>query len=226
MPLIQAGDQPGDADPEIVEHDDERWRKAMVTSSRNADRAAEAAALLDPAGAMLNHAENQLARPQGDLQSRGDHEEDLDRVHHRRRRARIAGHQPRREGDHEPEPRPGEDAAEHGSPVDMLRIGPANPDPHPFDANQQEDDHRSGREAEDDLQAVLTARRSLPPRAGRSGCRAPVRSCASCWLPARLLAEKGDQARSALDRYFVGRGHCKLRALFASFTASIKAGWT
>jgi hypothetical protein len=41
-----------------------------------------------------------------------------------------------------------------------------------------------------------------------------------------VLPRKAISPRSARDKYFVGRGHCKLAAPFASFTASINAGWT
>ena len=68
----EAGDQAGDVDAEIVEHDDDGDDEDGDGDEQadDADRAAEAAARLEPAGAVLDHAEDQLARPRGDLQGR------------------------------------------------------------------------------------------------------------------------------------------------------------
>ena len=86
----------------------------------DADRAAEAAALLQPAGAMLDHAEDQLAHPEARPAASAAMTKKTSIVAATASGAlRIAGDQPRRDRDHEPEPGAGEDAAEHGPPVDV-----------------------------------------------------------------------------------------------------------
>ena len=49
-----------------------------------------------------------------------------------------------------------------------------------------------------------------------------VRSFALGGFPARFRSRKATGPRSALDRYFVGRGQCKPSPPFESFTASIE----
>ena len=75
----EAGDQAGDVDAQIVEHDDQRDREDRDADQQPDDphRAADAAGFLIAAGAMLDDAERQLARPERRLQRRRDDEGDL-----------------------------------------------------------------------------------------------------------------------------------------------------
>ena len=61
-----------------------------------------------------------------------------------------------RDGKRQHEPQPGalQHPADHGAPMDVGRIGPADPHADPAHAHQRDDDRGAGGEAEQDLQAV------------------------------------------------------------------------
>ena len=152
----EAGDQAGDVGAEIVENDDRRDREDRNRHQQPDDvhRAAEARRLFEAAGAMLDDAEDDLPRPERDLQRRRHREDDVDRRVHQLGRLRIADDQARGGGGHEPDAGPREHPADDRSPMGLLGIAAADPDAEPFRAVEQEEDESAGDEGEQELQAV------------------------------------------------------------------------
>ena len=197
----------------------------------DADRRAERAA--DPprrAGAVLDDAEDQLARPDRRLERGGDDEDDVDDAQQRGRRRGMLGDQLGRGHDDEEEaglaPAPGRRSSRQcGSPVRARREQAAA---ERADAEQDEGDGDARRRAR---AAML---RLLPLSQAWVSATQRLEVSACCTVHAALsvscggaLPRKAISPRSALDRYFVARGIASRAACPSpSLTASISAGWT
>lgn len=161
----QAGDQSGDVDAEIVEHDDQRDSEQR-DGDEQADEAHRAeqrlARIMFAAGAMLDRAEDQLARPDRRLEYGGDGPQEVDRRRYLARRTGIARDQ--FGGEHDDEEvvgardRPADDrapAAAHERLCNARDIpASAQAFAEPAQAVQRDDDHHADGERDEDLQPV------------------------------------------------------------------------
>ena len=205
----------------------------------DADRAAEADAVLDArrpdARSCRGSARAPRSRPAGPRRRRRGRGSCARAARaasrHSRRRARADA------SDHEPEPGPREHPAEDRcASADRCRIGRRRSGSRAM-RMPSSSERRSPTPAATAEQRCCTAVAGQPgggvvPRAG--GLRLQVGHSVHGGI-GRLVGHrvlvlrprKAIRPRSALDRYFVARGHCKpCRLAAASLTASIRPGWT
>ncbi len=153
----EARDQPGDIDPEIVEHDHQRDREQREGDEQADDphRAAQRLArIIFRTGTMLDRPEDNLARPDRGLKHCGDGEKKGDRPGDLGRRVGVARDQFRR--DHDDEEIAGADdrPAEHGAPARRSGAAPAQIVAEPAQEKKSDDDDDRDGNGDDDLQPV------------------------------------------------------------------------